>query len=116
MTCKDYPFDYWKHIVVKNIIGTEYRFYTEYSGLFQGIDVDRCDVCMVEGFISLSVPFRFDDMDKHELNCTLLGMGLRKINHVDVELMPELISHESGFMCDHCGEDVIQFEEDMYDE
>ena len=116
MTCKDYPFDYWKHIVVKNIIGTDYRYFTEYSKVFQGIDIDRCGECMVEGFISLSLPFRFDDMNEHELNCTLLSMGLKKIDYTELELMPELVATDSEFLCPHCSEDVIQLEEDMYDE
>ena len=109
--CEKYPFDYWKHIVVKNIIGTDYRFYTEYGELFQGIDIDRCGECMVEGFVSLSLPFRFDDIDSEELNCTLKAMGLKRIEHNDFELIPELIATESEFLCDHCNEDVIQLDE-----
>ena len=110
MNCTKYPFDYWKRIVIKDIIGTDYRFFANYKEVFQGVDLNRCDDCMVEGYVSVSIPFNMADMTTEELHCTLLSMGLKEMSFTDLELMSELITTEDGFLCEHCNEVLEEFD------
>lgn len=105
--CTQYPFDYWKHIVVKNIITPRYRWFTEFFDLFQAVEVVRCDRCMVEGYSNLSLPFKFDDMTSGELHCTLKRMGLKELEYTDIEIMPTIDELDDiGNYCEHCFEIV----------
>ena len=108
--CDKYEFDYWKRIVIKDIIGSDYRWFANYKDVFQGVDLYVCDDCMVEGFVSVSVPFNIADMSTDELKCTLLAMGLNELSFTDLELMGELITTESGFLCEHCNEILEEFD------
>ena len=106
MECEQYDFDYNKHIVVKSIIGTEFRNFTSYSSLFQGVDIDQCEKCMVSGYSHLGVPFLFNDLMYDELKCTLIHMGLKFIEMNDLELMPELSENlDDELLCGHCIEE-----------
>jgi len=110
MDCTEYKFDYWKRIVIKDIIGAEYRWYVNVEDVFQGVDINRCDDCLVEGYVSISIVFNMQDMSTHELDCTLQSMGLKKLNFTDLDLMGELITTESGFLCEHCNDILEEFD------
>ena len=92
INCNEYPFDYNKHILLKEILTPTFKFFIEDEkhGVFQGVELDRCENCLVSGYLSFSMPFRFDDISKEEIQCTLLRMGVLEIPINDMEINPKL--------------------------
>ncbi len=108
MNCNKYKFDYAKHILIKNIISPLYKTYTEYDENFQGIKVERCHKCYVEGYVGLSIPFRINDLEVPEIKCTLFRMGLTEIPSKEVEIMNKLNELDGEYYCDWCQDEQIQ--------
>jgi len=99
-------FDYSDRIVLKKLIGFGVRKFHEVNGVFTPVTVDRCENCQVEGIIK-GKSFFIDDMPKEDIEWTLTGMGIRRIDKTDFELMPTL--EEDCVLCEHCKE--LEYEE-----
>ena len=111
MNCDDYPFDYNKHIFLKNIITPYYRSYVEFKGMIQGVSVNRCTNCMVEGYNSVTIPYIFEAISINEAKCTLHRMGLNELLLTDLKVMPKLNEDSGDFYCEACEEEITQIEE-----
>ena len=108
--CDKFPFDYNKHITLKNVVSSEYRYFVRSNNVFQGISVHRCDHCLVEGFNSFTIPFQFETSSPDEIHCTLKRMGLIEISPIEASILPELENIESGLLCGTCIE-LLEIEE-----
>ena len=100
--CDKYPFDYNKHIVIKTIMTPRYRKYTEFEQMFQGVSTYTCDNCMVGGFDSVSMPFKFEDLKLEEIRCTLMRMGIKRLDIKDVDIMHYIQEHSGQMLCGEC--------------
>ena len=111
--CDKYPFDYNKHIIIKTLMTPQYRHFAEFEGTFQGMEVQRCTKCMVEGYAKLSHPFYFKDLSTEVVKCTLLRMGLKEVTNATVNIMPKMFFEEGDFLCESCEDELIQEELDL---
>ncbi len=110
MNCDKYAFDYQKHIVIKGIIGTYYRYYSEYKDNFQGVSKNRCTRCQVEGYESLTVPFYFKDLSTEEVKCTLFRMGFKEIPSKELDVLTKLTKENDEYFCEECQDELLQEE------
>ena len=114
VNCDKYPFDYNKHIIIKNILTSTYKHFVGLPemSLFQGIEIARCENCLVQGYPSFSMPFQFEEITFDEVHCTLIRMGLKEITMDEMDIMPILDITDDGVCCKECLEAL----EDTIDE